>query len=249
MSGYLHPNSQSGLPDDDAQHLYYHNQGGYSGDRGKINTSAGYSQQSQWSPVAYTDMGSASIGAPSQPYAAPSQYVSWPNNYPQLEPVGYLQGQYAPSSAAVLPSTPYTDQLWPNAPWPSLHPDDVEASSDVSRSTSPNPSDLGNFGMLLADGRSWRCAFPGCTSQATFTRGCDLRKHYKRHTKSLFCRHEDCPQATEGGFSSNKDRVSLPITCTVEVSSPKVRISCWRFVKPHTDRCTITGRVIGFTEI
>ena len=53
---------------------------------------------------------------------------------------------------------------------------------------------------------SWSCGYPGCSSKSTFNRGCDLRKHYKRHSKSLFCRHEGCPQATAGGFSSKKDR-------------------------------------------
>ena len=68
--------------------------------------------------------------------------------------------------------------------------------------------------------QSWRCAYPGCTSRATFTRGCDLRKHYNRHSKHLFCRIEGCPQSETaaaararsdnqpltGGFSSKKDR-------------------------------------------
>ena len=68
--------------------------------------------------------------------------------------------------------------------------------------------------------QSWRCAYPGCTSRATFTRGCDLRKHYNRHSKHLFCRVEGCPQSEAaaasraksadqpltGGFSSKKDR-------------------------------------------
>jgi hypothetical protein len=79
------------------------------------------------------------------------------------------------------------------------------SQSDFSRGGSPSISDLSSYGYLNVDG-TWSCAFPGCTSRATFTRGCDLRKHYKRHTKSLFCRHEGCPQATEGGFSSKKDR-------------------------------------------
>lgn len=71
-----------------------------------------------------------------------------------------------------------------------------------------------------SQGQAWRCAYPGCTSRATFTRGCDLRKHYNRHSKHLFCRVEGCPQSeaaaagraksTEqpltGGFSSKKDR-------------------------------------------
>ena len=77
--------------------------------------------------------------------------------------------------------------------------------SDVSRSTSPNASEMAKWGVRNENG-TWSCAYPGCSSRSTFNRGCDLRKHYKRHTKSLFCRHEGCPQATEGGFSSKKDR-------------------------------------------
>ena len=139
-----------------------------------------------------------------------------------------------PSSPYVLPSSSQPVARH-NQPWNSLYPDVTQGArsraasgSDVSRSSSPNPADLSEFGYPLADGyvdscvcfmrlqmkfltsclgrRSWRCAHPGCTSQAVFTRGCDLRKHFRRHTKFLFCRHEDCPQSTEGGFSSKKDR-------------------------------------------
>lgn len=74
----------------------------------------------------------------------------------------------------------------------------------LSRSISPSSSDLRAYGVPNKNG-TWRCAFPGCTSRAVFTRGCDLRKHHKRHTKSFFCRHADCPQSTGGGFSSKKD--------------------------------------------
>ena len=117
-----------------------------------------------------------------------------------------------PANPYVVPSSSFTTESWPQQPWQSLHPDDWGGTvqgpiSDTSRSTSPNnPADLANFGHPLGDGRTWRCAYPGCTSASVFTRGCDLRKHFRRHTKSLFCRHEDCPQATEGGFSSKKDR-------------------------------------------
>ncbi|KAF2170570.1 hypothetical protein M409DRAFT_19388 [Zasmidium cellare ATCC 36951] len=81
----------------------------------------------------------------------------------------------------------------------------VQSKSDMSRSGSPNAGEMAKWGFKNMDG-SWSCGFPGCTSRSTFTRGCDLRKHYKRHSKSLFCRHDGCPQATEGGFSSKKDR-------------------------------------------
>ena len=74
----------------------------------------------------------------------------------------------------------------------------------LSRSLSPSSPDYRAYGIPNKNG-TWSCAFPGCTSRAVFTRGCDLRKHHKRHTKSFFCRHADCPQSTGGGFSSKKD--------------------------------------------
>ena len=113
------------------------------------------------------------------------------------------------SSHGLTPPTPYSTEPWSNSSWSSLRPDafDDGTSSQPSRSSSPgNPADLQNFGFPLSDGRSWRCAYPGCTSQAVFTRGCDLRKHFRRHTKSLFCRFDGCPQTIQPGFSSKKDR-------------------------------------------
>jgi hypothetical protein len=90
-----------------------------------------------------------------------------------------------------------------------------------SNSTS-STSSLHAYGIPVTDPTSsqpaWRCAYPGCTSRATFTRGCDLRKHYNRHSKHLFCRVDGCPQSQaaaaarstdgtlSGGFSSKKDR-------------------------------------------
>lgn len=134
----------------------------------------------------------------------------------------------------------------------------IESHSEVSsRSCSPNPhqslsqsissrrasiqkpsnSSLHSYGIPIRSPDSttvqaWRCAYPNCTSRAVFTRGCDLRKHYNRHSKHLFCRVAGCPQseaacvaaaqqqaiqagaealdpsqlALSGGFSSKKDR-------------------------------------------
>jgi hypothetical protein len=82
-------------------------------------------------------------------------------------------------------------------------PDDA-SESNFSRSSSPGTADLTAYGYLNHQG-TWSCAYPGCTSRAVFTRGCDLRKHHKRHTKSFFCRSPGCSQATGGGFSSKKD--------------------------------------------
>ena len=82
----------------------------------------------------------------------------------------------------------------------------LATSGPASRSTSPHSHDLNNYGFLNSDSRSWRCAYPGCASKAVFVRPCDLRKHFNRHSKDYHCRHEGCAQATEGGFSSKKDR-------------------------------------------
>ena len=77
--------------------------------------------------------------------------------------------------------------------------------SDLSRSASPIPNMPTAYGFRGPD-NSWSCAWPGCTSRTRFTRPCDLRKHYNRHSKTLFCRHIGCPQSREAGFSNKKDR-------------------------------------------
>ncbi|KAJ6144169.1 hypothetical protein N7470_008064 [Penicillium chermesinum] len=107
----------------------------------------------------------------------------------------------SPSSGTIPFDSPSVMSASPGATTP-----DFESPSSRHRHTSPsNPGDLSRYGIPTADG-AWRCAHPGCTSQALFRRGCDLRKHYNRHRKHLFCRHEGCPQSQQGGFSSKKDR-------------------------------------------
>lgn len=76
---------------------------------------------------------------------------------------------------------------------------------EVCRNASPEPKTPTAYGFRGPD-NSWSCAWPGCTSHARFTRACDLRKHFKRHSKTLFCRYDGCPQSREAGFSSKKDR-------------------------------------------
>jgi hypothetical protein len=78
------------------------------------------------------------------------------------------------------------------------------ASSPMTPVAAPQASEMAKWGFKNRDG-TWSCAHPGCTSQSTFFRACDLRKHYKRHTKTLFCSHAGCAKATGGGFSSRKD--------------------------------------------
>ena len=76
--------------------------------------------------------------------------------------------------------------------------------SEFSPSASPTSTKSTDYGYRNAEGLLV-CSFRGCTSRAVFSRGCDLRKHYKRHNKSHFCSFEGCPQHYEGGFSSKKD--------------------------------------------
>ena len=102
----------------------------------------------------------------------PQSYWSWPSVY---STVAFTQEDVHDQQSLADP--------WPNTPWHSLHPDDVEDDLRTSRPPSPDPAELQNFGNLLPDGVSWQCKYPGCSSKARFRRGCDLRKHYRRHTK------------------------------------------------------------------
>ena len=77
-------------------------------------------------------------------------------------------------------------------------PSDYSVNS-TAQSTSPSSSLLAYGVPVLQAGLSspqtWRCVYPGCTSLALFVRGCDLRKHFNRHSKHLICRLEDCLQS------------------------------------------------------
>lgn len=199
MSGFLSREAEAALSaqEEEARRNFYHST---AHDPRLAERDSRSPFQQQWMIAPHPAMTSAPQNSP-QVFSTPAPYVSGPS----FNPNAFARGPYAPLAPHVGPSPPYSsEQHWPNVPW-TLRPDDVDGSSD-SRSTSPNPADLHNFGFPLPDGRSWRCAYPNCNSQARFTRGCDLRKHYRRHTKSLFCRHEECPQSREGGFSSRKDR-------------------------------------------
>lgn len=104
------------------------------------------------------------------------------------------------------PSVPSVAPLMCPSPTPTTLSDFDSVGARIHPPSPPsNPADLTRYGIPTGDG-AWRCAHPGCTSQALFRRGCDLRKHFNRHRKHLFCRHEGCPQSRQGGFSSKKDR-------------------------------------------
>ena len=94
-------------------------------------------------------------------------------------------------------------------PWPRYAPSAGSPQpSQSDRSSTPAlqaSNDISYYGTPTGDG-TWRCSYPGCASRTVFHRGCDLRKHYKRHGRHFFCRHTGCPKSTSGGFSSRKDR-------------------------------------------
>ncbi|KAJ5964900.1 uncharacterized protein N7479_004776 [Penicillium vulpinum] len=99
------------------------------------------------------------------------------------------------TSISSSPARSFSD---PDSPSPAVN-------SASGSGSSSNAGDLSNYGIPTGNG-NWRCAHPGCSSKAVFHRGCDLRKHFNRHRKYLFCRYEGCPQSSRNGFSSKKDR-------------------------------------------
>lgn len=153
-------------------------------------------QQEYWTPQ-HSMAPQPSLAVPSlPPYATPTMAYAQPQ---AMTPETTL-----PSSYTLVPRGSRSPSASTGAfsPQPSVDGSVVEYSRSISPSA--NSADLRAYGYLNKNG-TWTCAYPGCTSKAVFTRGCDLRKHHKRHTKSFFCRHEGCPQATGGGFSSKKD--------------------------------------------
>ncbi|KAJ5086103.1 hypothetical protein N7532_010874 [Penicillium argentinense] len=147
--------------------------------------------------------------------------------YPAMSPLAFPPAEMSPNVYSGLNDSVSTSaEHWLSIPAqdasflsPSATAISIDSSSAISTSPAPtlsdfeyksssppfNPADLTRYGIPAGEG-VWRCAHPGCTSQALFRRGCDLRKHFNRHRKHLFCRHEGCPQSRQGGFSSKKDR-------------------------------------------
>ncbi|KAF2731092.1 hypothetical protein EJ04DRAFT_567184 [Polyplosphaeria fusca] len=161
-----------------------------------------YPQPNEYRPMPYPSHSFWPPHPPTMAHAYPSTY---------LPLAGLTSQQTLPQDSTLLPNSMM-------GPRPSRSPSGSSSNGlgipsnslsdrsppSLSRSLSPSSPDLRAYGYPNKNG-TWSCAYPGCTSRAVFTRGCDLRKHHKRHTKSFFCRHEGCPQATGGGFSSKKD--------------------------------------------
>lgn len=137
----------------------------------------------------YTEAVPAHPASSMHEYHAQHLITSSPPTYP-----GYLPEAYQQSMTHAHADE--QQQLYHH----SYHANTLQRTSSASET-----HDLEEYGIRQQDG-TWRCKYPGCTSKSVFTRACDLRKHFNRHTKYLFCRFDGCPQATEGGFSSKKDR-------------------------------------------
>ena len=126
--------------------------------------------------------------------------------FPVPQSVSVPQSVPAPTTH-LYQSTATTNSISSSPPCSLSDPDSPPAASGSAPGSGlgSNAGELSNYGIPVGDG-TWRCAHPGCSSQAVFSRGCDLRKHFNRHRKYLFCRHEGCPQSAKNGFSSKKDR-------------------------------------------
>ncbi|EED17122.1 C2H2 transcription factor, putative [Talaromyces stipitatus ATCC 10500] len=137
-------------------------------------------------------------------------YTMSPDSAAPMQDYQQLMTSPPPSYPGYMSETTYQSSLdYPRAQGDVLnHPDNYRLMNyTLNRPTSPTETnDLQEYGIQDPSSGTWRCRHPGCTSKAVFTRACDLRKHFNRHMKYLFCRYEGCPQATEGGFSSKKDR-------------------------------------------
>lgn len=137
---------------------------------------------------------------------ANEQWLPYPPQSSNLIPETFFS---VPQSVPAPTPHPYqsttTTSIASSPPHSISDPDSPPAAPGSASGSGSNSGDLKNYGIPMGDG-TWRCAHPGCSSQAVFHRGCDLRKHFNRHRKYLFCRHEGCPQSVRNGFSSKKDR-------------------------------------------
>ena len=156
-----------------------------------------------------------------QPQQQQEGYLSPPQRLPSnARKVRYSQSRSASSLSRSC--TPNLDPTQGSSAPSNYSIDSNTESSSASSSLLAYGVPVPPSGMGVP--QTWRCAYPGCTSRALFTRGCDLRKHFNRHSKHLFCRVDGCPQSEAcavaeasgrrgsvaagggGGFSSKKDR-------------------------------------------
>lgn len=211
MQPYSNPDLRYGYPSPYTSHPQYpqHHQQ-------QMQQQPQYQQSSQYQlsqPHVYEATTTPDMVTPTVPSNHPydTQVVTPFPPYPEAV-------SFSPRVTSAGPSSAATGYLSPSEPEPTRSSRSTSVASNNSsetqsysrsdasaRSISPSLSEMQQWGFQNEGGR-WTCKYPGCSSKVLFTRGCDLRKHYRRHAKTLFCRIEGCPQATMGGFSSKKDR-------------------------------------------
>ena len=130
-------------------------------------------------------------------YPLPPSAFSGPYQHPQPSHDHHGQVSFDPTYFDEPRSTSLVDQ----PPIPTSSPPRPVSNQSTAP---PSPQTLLDYGILQSSGQ-WKCGFPGCVSRSLFERGCDLRKHYKRHIKHLRCSFDRCPQSLGPSFSSNKD--------------------------------------------
>ena len=147
------------------------------------------------------------------PYPPHALWSTQPSSIPLPQATSYVYPSFfgvAPPPMLVHDSTLLSQSFGapqPSRPHstPSSTGHGIPSNGPSERSPhSPSSLDLQSYGITNKNG-TWSCALPGCTSKTVFIRACDLRKHYKQHTKSFFCQHGDCPQSKGGGFSRKED--------------------------------------------
>ncbi|QQK46890.1 putative C2H2 type zinc finger domain-containing protein [Penicillium digitatum] len=102
---------------------------------------------------------------------------------------------------------------------PLSSPTSLSSSTHQSQADSKpwTPPDIFEIGYQDENG-DWRCNYSGCLSRQVFLRACDLRKHYRSHQKTYFCKERDCAWS-KIGFSSSKD-------CQRHMRSHRPMIKC-----------------------
>ncbi|KAI9890674.1 MAG: hypothetical protein M1814_003743 [Vezdaea aestivalis] len=162
-------------------------------------------QQYPTAQNSYYPIQAPAVSAEGSSYQYPTQYPTtsyayYPTPTVAAGPTYVTASPYEMTPSTIAPGLGSSNALY-NATLP---------SSQMSSNRDLSPNDVSAYGYQNVNG-TWTCNYPGCSSEAVIRRACDLRKHYKRHVKTLFCGHEGCPQSEAGageggGFSTKKDR-------------------------------------------
>jgi hypothetical protein len=163
----------------------------------------------------YADITPMALEQPSMTSAAfPPQAMF--DSRPNSMAFSHTSSSFAPSVGYAGSSSASMSRTSSLAPSLNGLPDANSVTSSKTDGLEP-PEDVHVMGYQDENGE-WRCKHEGCTSKKSFTRACDLRKHFRLHEKSFFCSKPDCPWSRIG-FSLRKD-------CRRHEASHKPDIEC-----------------------